>query len=81
MIGSAKSILFAGALIAVAGGAYAADPQQQTPQTNQLSYSTPEAPVHPTLHARPEHYETPPGYYQDPLMVPYSRPGYGPKPN
>jgi hypothetical protein len=31
--------------------------------------------------ANPDHFVPPPGYYQDPHMVPYSRPGYGPKPN
>jgi len=80
---SGKSILLAGALIAAAGCAYADEPQQvpqQVPQTNQLSYSTPQ-PAQPTLHARPEHYEPPPGYYEDPKMVPYTRRGYGPKPN
>ena len=80
MARSGKSILLAGVLFAAAGGAYAADPQQ-APQTNQLSYSAPQAPAQPTLHSRAPHYETPPGYYQDPSMVPYSRPGYGPKPN
>jgi hypothetical protein len=80
MARSGKSILLAGAFVAAAGGAYAAD-TQQAPQANQLSYSAPQAPAQPTLHARPQHYETPPGYYQDPSMVPYSRPGYGPKPN
>jgi hypothetical protein len=80
---SGKSILVAGAFIVAAGGAYAQQaPQQPTPQTNQLSYSAPPpAPAQPTLHARPEHFEPPPGYYEDPSMVPYSRPGYGPKPN
>jgi len=81
MARSGKSILLAGALVAAAGGAYAAD-TQQTPQANQLSSSATQAPAAPpTLHARPQHYEPPSGYYQDPSMVPYSRPGYGPKPN
>jgi nitrate reductase cytochrome c-type subunit len=79
---SGKSILLAAILVAAAGGAYADEPQQAVPQTNQqLSYQAPQAPAQPTLHSRPEHYETPPGYYDDPKMVPYSRPGYGPKPN
>jgi hypothetical protein len=78
---SGKSMLLAGALITAAGYAYADEPQPPAPQTNQLSYQTPQAPAQPTLHSRPEHYETPPGYYQDPHMVPYSRPNYGPKPN
>jgi nitrate reductase cytochrome c-type subunit len=78
MARSAKSILLAGVLVAAAGSAYASDPQQP-PQTNQLSYAAPQAPA-PTVH-RWEHYEAPPGYYQDPRMVPYSKPGYGPKPN
>jgi hypothetical protein len=79
---SGKSLLIAGALFAAAAGsAYAADPQQ-TPQANQLSYSAPQtAPTQPVLHGRSEHYDVPPGYYDDPNMVPYSRPGYGPKPN
>jgi hypothetical protein len=81
MTRSGKSLLLTAALIAAAGGAYAADPQQG-PQASQLSSSAPPAPAaSPTLHARAQHFEPPPGYYENQLMVPYSRPGYGPKPN
>jgi hypothetical protein len=82
MAGSGKSILLAGALVLAVGSAYAADPQQ-APQASQLSSAAPQAPVAaPTiLHPKAAHFEPPPGYYQNPSMVPYSRPNYGPKPN
>jgi hypothetical protein len=87
MTRSAKSLLIAGALVAVAGSAYAQTPQgaqQVVPQAPQYSY----APGAATMSAAPaadqtspDHFVKPPGYDQDPWMAPYSRPGYGPKPN
>jgi hypothetical protein len=63
-------------LVAVAGSAYAAD-LQQAPLSNSAA---PAATATPT-HTRTQRYEAPPGYYQNPWMVPYTRPNYGPKPN
>jgi hypothetical protein len=84
MTRSGKLLLIAGVLVAVAGSAYAADPQQ-VPQVTQQSYSPGTAmpvPATPAVdQTNPDHFVPPPGYYQNPSMVPYSRPGYGPKPN
>jgi hypothetical protein len=83
MTRSGKSLLIAGVLVAVAGSAYATDPQQ-VPQATQQSYSPgaampAAAPV--ADQTNPDHFVKPPGYDQNPWMNPYTRPGYGPKPN
>jgi hypothetical protein len=88
MTRSGKSLLIAGVLAAVAGSAYAADPQQ-IPQGTQQSYTSPSAAaaaagataMPATDPSNPEHFVKPPGYDQNPAMNPYSRPNYGPKPN
>jgi hypothetical protein len=84
MTSSGKSLLIAGVLAAVAGSAYAAE-LQQAPQGTQQSYSSPATAAATAAPAtdpnNPDHFVPPPGYYQNQWMVPYSRPGYGPKPN
>jgi len=82
MTRSAKSLLIAGALISIAGSAYAADPAQ-SPQMTQQSYTSGAAiPATPAPEqSSSEHFVPPPGFYQDQYMVPYSRRGYGPKPS
>ena len=85
MTRSGKSLLLAGALLASAGSAYAADPLQ-APQLTQQSYTTgsvvPAAPAAPTAgQTNSDHFAPPPGYYQNQKMVPYTSPNYGPKPN
>jgi hypothetical protein len=90
MIRSGKSLLIAGVLVAVAGSAYAQQapqqqaPQQQAPRAVQQSYQP--APAMPAAApiadpSNPDHFVPPPGYYENRAMAPYSRPGYGPKPN
>jgi hypothetical protein len=88
MTRSGKSLLIAGALVAVAGSAYAQAPQatqQVVPQATQQSYAPGAAAMSAAAPAidqtSPDHFVTPPGYYQNQWMVPYSRTGYGPKPN
>jgi hypothetical protein len=87
MTRSAKSLLIAGALVAIAGSAYAQSPQatQQVPPTTQQSYAPGAAAMSAatpaTDQSNPDHFVTPPGYYQNQWMAPYSRTGYGPKPN
>jgi hypothetical protein len=87
MTRSPKSLLIAGAMVAVAGSAYAQSLQgaQQVPQAPQYSYAPGAAAIPaaaPTIdQTSPDHFVKPPGHDQDPWMAPYSRPGYGPKPN
>jgi hypothetical protein len=81
MARSGKSLLIAGVLVAVAGSAYATDPQQ-APQATQQSYTPGPAmsTAAPAIdQTSPDRFLKPPGYDQDPWMAPYSRPGYGPK--
>jgi hypothetical protein len=86
MIRSGKSLLIAGALVAVAGGAYAQTPQatQQVPQAPQYTYAPGAAGMSaatPAEQSNPDHFVKPSGYDQNPWNYPYSRPGYGPKLN
>jgi hypothetical protein len=78
MIGVAKIVLSAAFLIAVAGPAFAADPQPSSPaNAPQMSYTPPPA----AAPARnPDHFVKPSGYDQDRKMHPYGA-GYGPKAN
>ena len=88
MTRSGKSLLIAGALVAVAGSAYAQTPQatqQVVPQAPQYSYAPGAAAMSAatpaTVQTNSDHFVKPPGYDQDPWMSPYTRLGAGPKTN
>jgi hypothetical protein len=83
MTSSGKLMLIAGALVAVAGSAFAQQqPTTPTAPQQQLSYSPGAAAATATADpSNPDHFAKPAGYDQNPAMYPYTRKGSGPKPN
>jgi hypothetical protein len=88
MTRSGKLLLIAGALVAVAGSAYAQSPQatqQVVPQATQQTYApgaaAMSAPAPAIDQSNPDHFVKPSGYDYNPWNYPYTRPGAGPKAN